>query len=278
MEKIKNLKIEIINQSKENIDIDEKLKIIENIKKEKIISQPAYTISMISVDIIKKHLKSTMIPYALIYKSHSGRDFLASVKKDNNIICFNEEEIFKDIYDSHFNNDDYKKERNNDFAFILNLLFLHENSSHNKEKVLNINTNSPLIYLDKNFKTSFIIIDNNLTEGEAGYFTERFIGDRSIILGLLNSLNKLGNLLDVKYFNQENFNELIECYEKYKSVFENNGNNILAVYQPFKDSNDIKIIKNSYKKNLKNTKRDKYGFNEYDKYLFRLAKTTHSDY
>jgi len=50
-----------------------------------------------SIDTIKRHLKTTMKPYALIYGLNSGRHYLAVVKKDNNIITFNEEEIFKGI-------------------------------------------------------------------------------------------------------------------------------------------------------------------------------------
>ena len=38
-----------------------------------------------------------------------------------------------------------------DYAFIINILFLHENSSNNKEKVININVEYSIIYLNENY-------------------------------------------------------------------------------------------------------------------------------
>ena len=43
-------------------------------------------------------------------------------------------------------------------------------------------------------------------------FTESFIAERSIILGLVNFKNYFGDLLSVKYFNQENFWKLLDIY------------------------------------------------------------------
>ena len=131
-------------------------------------------------------------------------------------------------------------QRKDDFAFILNLLFLHENSSHNNEKIINLKVNSPLIYLNDEYKYSLNLIDNNIKEGESEFFTESFIWKRNILLGLINCENKLGKLLDVKYFIQDNFDELIGKYEKLKSVFEKTYDNYIE-----DKSNDIKIIRKS---------------------------------
>lgn len=275
-ENIKNTKIDLI---KRTIEEDEtKNKYLDEINKEPLI-ESAYTISMISTEIIKKHLKKTMKPYALIYHKNSKRDFLASVNKDNCIICFNEEEIFKKIPGEYLYCNNYMTQRKDDFAFILNLLFLHENSSHNKEKIINLKVNSPLIYLNDEYKCSLNIIDNNIEEGEAGYFTESFIGGRNILLGLLNCENKLGELLDVKYFIQDNFDELIEKYEKLKIVFEKTDDNCITEYAAFKDNNDIKIIRKTNKKsNIRRIKKNKYGFTEHEIYLFQLSKKRACDY
>ena len=170
-------------------------------------------------------------------------------------------------------------QRKDDFAFILNLLFLHENSSHNKEKIINLKVNSPLIYLNDEYKYSLNIIDNNIKEGEAGYFTESFIGKRNILLGLLNCENKLGKLLDVKYFIQDNFDELIGKYEKIKIVFEKTDDDYITEYAPFNDSNDIRIIRKPKKEsNIRRTKKNEYGFTEHEIYLFRLSKERACDY
>ena len=86
-------RIEISPESEEN-----KKNLIKKVNNEQIITQNAYTISMLSVDTIKRHLKQTMKPYALIFEKDADLDFNASVYKDNNIICFNEDKIFKEIY------------------------------------------------------------------------------------------------------------------------------------------------------------------------------------
>ena len=267
--KIKKFKLDALKSCK---DKEKDIKTLEDkILKEKLIIQPAYTISMASIDIIKKHLKSTMKPYTLIYGLGSSRKYLAVVEKDNNIITFNEEEIFKGKY-SIFNS-----ERDNNYAFILNLLFLHENSSYNKEKVINQLTESPIIFLDENFNISFNIIDYDFNEGEAGLFTERFIGDRSTILGLLNCSNKLGNLLDVKYFNKEDFSELIQEYKILKEKSDKDNDEIIAEYHLFDDSYNFQKME-KIKKNPRFEERDKTGFNNYDRYLFRLSKLKGDDF
>ena len=91
-ENIKNIKIDLIKKNKEINE--ENNQHLEEIGKESLL-ESAYTISMISTETIKKHLKKTMKPFALIFHKNSKREFLASVNKDNYIICFNEEEIFK---------------------------------------------------------------------------------------------------------------------------------------------------------------------------------------
>ena len=166
-------------------------------------------------------------------------------------------------------------QRKDDFAFILNLFFLHQNSSHNKEKIINTKIDSPIIFLDEFFNSSFIIIDNNYFEGEAGYFTEKFIGNRDVILGLSNCSNKLGSLLDINLFNKENFNELIESYN-YITSFDNE-NKELTSYQPLIDNKNKNKEVSQYSNPIY-SKRDNSDFNEFDKYLFRQAKATHCDY
>ena len=268
---IKSSKIHIINSSKESEEI--KKFEIEKIENENLKIMPAYTISMLSVNTIKKHLKNTMKPYCLIFGLHSNRCFLASVKKDNCIICFNEEEIVgKNYYISNLNLNDYSKyykpDNIDDYAFIINILFLHENSSHNKEKVININVESPIIYLNENYLTDIIVFDNINNEGEAGYFVESFIGSREVINGLTNPDNKLGSLLIKELFNQENFDELLGEFRFKTNKFEDNS--ILTNYRLLDDD---KINKNK-------TKTGKRYLNEREKIKFLLeqAKKTFSDY
>ena len=273
--RIKELKIIVAKNSAD--DENTKSEHINKIQKEKLRTKSAYTISMSSIDTIKRHLKTTMKPYALIYGLNSGRHYLAVVKKDNNIITFNEEEIFKGIC-SYELYESFTNENKNNFAFIINMLFLHENSSHNKEKVINTKVDSPVIFLDENFDVSFNIIDYNVNAGEAGHFTERFIGDRSIIFGLLNYSNKLGDLLDVNYFNKENFKELIEEYNFRKEKDNNNNDEIITEYEAFRDEYVIRKKKRIKEKNPRFADVDSSGFNEFDRKLFRLSRLKNEDY
>ena len=273
--KIKEL--EIIDANNSINDENKKKEQIDKIQNEKIVTKSAYTISMTSVDVIKNHLKAKMKPYALIYGLNSERNFLTVVKKDNNIITFNEDEIFKGAY-SYQLYKSLRKENKNNYAFILNILFLLQNISYNKEKVINIKTDSPIIFLDENFNVAFNIIDYNVNAGEAGHFIEKFIGDRNIILGLLNYSNKLGELLDVNYFNKENFKELIEKYNCLKEKDNNNYDETITEYEAFKDKYAIKKRKITKEKNPRFAEIDSSGFNEFDRKLFRLSRLKNEDY
>ena len=273
--KIKELEIIVANNSIN--DENKKKEQIDKIQNEKIVTKSAYTISMTSVDVIKNHLKAKMKPYALIYGLNSERNFLTVVKKDNNIITFNEDEIFKGAY-SYQLYKSLRKENKNNYAFILNILFLLQNISYNKEKVINIKTDSPIIFLDENFNVAFNIIDYNVNAGEAGHFIEKFIGDRNIILGLLNYSNKLGELLDVNYFNKENFKELIEKYNCLKEKDNNNYDETITEYEAFKNKYAIKKRKITKEKNPRFAEIDSSGFNEFDRKLFRLSRLKNEDY
>ena len=269
--KIKSAKINKINQSDLKKEILDKL--IENLEKEKLITESAYTISMIPLDVIKKHLKNTMKPYAIIWKQGNKENFAASVYKDNNIICFNEEEIFKGVYIGYFNNSSFRSKKENDFAFILNMYFLHENSSHNKEKVINLKEDSPFIFMDENLISSLIFCDENCESGEAGCFTECFIAERLVILDLVNCNYNFGDLLNVKYFNQESFDNLINIYNTRKLCENKN-----KIKEKNSYTSSFILDKNKNNETYDNEKRDIFGFSQRDNNLFKEAKQRHCYY
>ena len=273
---IKKAKINKISNCE--IDENKKKELINDVKKEKLVTKSAYTISMVPLDVIKKHLKSTMKPYAIIWQKNNKETFAASVYKDNNIICFNEEEIFKEIYYGDFLDSSYRSKKEKDFAFILNLYFLHENSSHNKEKVINLKEDSPFIFMDENLEFSIIFCDEKCNSGEAGYFTESFIAKRSTLLDLVNCNNNLGDLLNVKYFNQENFVDLLNIYNSIK-LRENKDE--IKVQEKNSFSSEFKVGKNIKESNIDNydnVKRDIFGFSQRDIYLFKEANERHCYY
>ena len=248
----------------------EKEELIKKVETKELVTQTAYTISMISIDNIKKHLKSTMRPYCLVFGKDGIGDYCGSVYKDNNIICFNEDKIFEELSASNLNNIKYRNKRKNDFTFIIHFFYLHENSCHNKEKIINIKVNSPIIFLDEDLKTSFIICDKNVNIGEAGYFLEFFIGNRITIFNLINSINRFGDLLDVNYFNKEDFNDLINACN---SRLTEDKNNVLV-----NEGDKVKqfsLFKKKIKKEIINKtkiKLDSFGFSQHDIFLFEEAR------
>ena len=274
---IKKSKIDRINIS---FDSDEnKKKLINDIEKEQLITQNAYTISMLSIDTIKKHLKQTMKPYALIFeKSNTNEEFCACVYKDNNIICFNENKIFEEIGFHFLNLKSYRIQRCKDFAFILNMYFLHENSCHNKEKMYNNKIESPILFIDKDLITAVILCSKDNYIGEAGYFVESFITDRSTLLDLINCQNSFGDLLDVKYFNKKDFNDLIQFYN---SKFAKNEVSHKTTEQEEKNNKDNSLynkINYNKKSAKKNIIRDNFGFTEEDYILMEEARRKKCDY
>ena len=228
-EKIKNIKKDNIQDKYKYKKYKDNIKNIklQKIEEENLDIKPAYTISMIPCHIIKKHLKQTMCPYCLIFGIHSKRTFFACVRKENNVICFNEDRIVSDFYLENNNNDIYntvyyQPENIDDYAFIINILFIHENSSHNKEKLLNLNIESPVIYLNENFIRDFMLLDDNLERGEAGFFVENFIAEPKIMDKLIDPQNKLGKLLKVEYFIENNFDKLLEKFNSLTEKYEKN--------------------------------------------------------
>ena len=276
-ELIKKSKKDRINKS---ADTDEsKKKLINDIEKEQLITQNAYTISMLSIDTIKKHLKQTMKPYALIFeKGNTNEEFCACVYKDNNIICFNENKIFEEIGFHFLNLKSYRIQRCKDFAFILNMYFLHENSCHNKEKMYNNKIESPILFIDKDLITAVILCSKDNYIGEAGYFVESFITDRSTLLDLINCQNSFGDLLDVKYFNKKDFNDLILFYN---SKFAKNEVSHKTTEQEEKNNKDNSLynkINYNKKSAKKNIIRDNFGFTEEDYIRMEEARRKYCDY
>ena len=270
----KKNKIENYNQ----LNKDKKKELINKIEEENTITESSYTISMLSIEVIKKHLKSKMKPYAIILPQNNEFNFSASIYKDNYVINFNEDEIFKDINNSGLHDISYMESRKMDFTFILNLYFLHESSSHIKEKLINKKQKSPIYFMDKNLNPSINLSDIDFDSEEDGYFTDNFIADRNILLGLVDCNNSFGDLLKIDYFIDKNFNKLIDEYKsrisqkKLKEKKENIEEEIL--YSSFRNEkrNTRKILE------LDDKKRDICGFSNKDTYLFAQAKSNYCDY
>ena len=271
----KNLiKTEKIKNEDNSNNIEEKNKELKNeIDKQNFQFTSAYTISMLPINIIKKNIKKTMLPYCLLYGFFSKKDFMVSRYKDNNIICFNEEQIVGDSYflrrKNNYISKFYLTENIGNYSFVINLLFLHINFFYNKNKLLNIVSDSPIMHLDKFYKNSIFVRQNYIEEKEYSYLLESIKEQRKIIQDLINLDNNLGELLNVEYFNQDNFDQL---HEKLFILFNDKNNySILLKYFPFGDK-IIDLDSEIYLRKKQMNSDEKY------RYLMEQAKKTFSDY
>lgn len=98
------------------------------------------------------------------------------------------------------------------YAFTLNLENISENFSHVKENIINIKE-SPTLFFDRNLNFSYIFNHMSPNLGEAGGLVEAFIGNQFYIDEMKKSIYNIGDFLDVKYFIQKDFNELIEGFK-----------------------------------------------------------------
>ena len=117
----------------------------------------------------------------------------------NMVTYINEKNLFKDS-----NSELFLKEDN---ALPISMEFFHENS-HSKISNKNLNENTPLT----SYKNNNIII---LEDREDGRFIESIIGNKEFIVELKKSDNKLGKLMKVEYFIEENFDIL---HKKFKEI------------------------------------------------------------
>ena len=190
--------------------------------------KPAYSISMLSLDLIKEHLRKFIKNYFFVlekYNKTDKRNYKASIHKFSKIVIYNENILLanKD-YDKIYQIDrltmKYESKFIKTFAFTLNLENLHENFTHGKENIINIKE-SPILYFDRNFKLSFIYNQELPNYGEAGRLLEAFIAEQYIIEEMKKSIYDMGDYLEVKFFIDKDFNELIEGFENAKKSYIN---------------------------------------------------------
>ena len=94
-----------------------------------------------------------------------------------------------------------------DYAFSINIENLHENFSHNKEELINFKS-SPILFFDRELNHSYVYHYETKEYGEAGKLVEKFIIDETLIDYLKLPFNKLGDLFEVGYFVDKDFNKL----------------------------------------------------------------------
>ena len=200
---------------------------------------PAYSISMLPLESIKKHLKNTIKNYFFVIEKgeEDDRKYYAEVHKYNFVVTYNENILlrnskFLNIYDFG----KYSEiEEVYDLAFIINLENLHEKFSHNKEELINIK-NSPTLFFDINFEYSSVYHYEAKERGEAGRFSEAFIAKETLINEMKKTQYKMGKYFKVIYYVDINFKPLIEGFKTIKDNLNQNMN---------ENQNNININSNS---------------------------------
>ena len=227
----------------------------------------AYSISMLPIELIKKHLKKTIKNHFFVLVKEgkpNKRRYYASVQKYNKIITYNENILLRDskikkmyVLGKEDVNENPKISTN--FAFILNLENIHE-ISHNKEEIMNIK-NSTTLYFDRNLNHSYIYHYDTKNYGEAGKLVDEFIIGGYLIDAIKITKYEMGEYFDVKYFVDTDFKKLFDGFRKVlESCGQKKINKELIYQENYIDSNmniDLKnclIIKNK-KKTDKNSKK-----------------------
>ena len=220
------------------------LNIRENEINKEIIS--AYSISMLPIEIVKKHLIKTIKPYFLLFQKNylNKTKYYASVQKVNNVITYNENILLEETFYKSIEDCD-KISLIKDYAFILNFENIHENFFHNKQRILNKTT----LFFNHDFEYGFAFKNYNEKnlEGEAGILLESFIYDDNMIEEIKKIKYHMGEYLEIKYFIQKDFSELLKGFENKKEEFKKNS---FLKKNEIKNQNNIEINKD--KKNEMN--------------------------
>ena len=206
--------------------------------------KPAYSISMLSLDLIKEHLRKSIKNYFFVlekYNIKDKRNYKASMHKFSKIVIYNENVLLANKVCRKMHQIDKLTAKSESkfiktFAFTLNLENLHENFSHGKEN--NIKESSTL-YFDRNFKLSYIYNEELPYFGEACKLLDAFIAEQYIIEEMKKSIYDMSDYLNVKFFIDKDFKELIEGFENKKVESSNNDlkyklreeeNNLINIY------------------------------------------------
>ena len=173
--------------------------ILKNYLLEKI--ENTYTFSNEPLELMKYHLIMNYDNFIFINnkKPKINDKFNAEQDRSNRITYINELCLFNAESSEYFTG--------KNTALPIFMEFFHEKDSHSKKYFKNLKINSPTVY----YTDETHIRD----EPKDGKFIQSLIGDENFIKNLKDHENNLGELMEVKYFIDNNFNKL---HEKYKEI------------------------------------------------------------
>ena len=193
---------------------------VRNEKNYSLINEP--------IQLMKYHLLINYENFIIIkYKNKNKYDnkVVNSYQVNSNRVTFiNEKKIFNE-----YNSEELEGKDN---ALPIFMEFLHENS-HSKKNSKNLDEETPLTCFTGN-KTIF------LDEREDGKYLESLLGDTNFISDLKNPNKKLGELMKIEYFTDENFNNLHKKYKELIKIKKDNAENVSQNDNIDFDRNDIK--------------------------------------
>ena len=207
------------------------------------VLKPAYSISMLTIELIKDHLKKTIKNYFFVLRKEgvNNRTYYASINKFTKSITYNENILlynsnYKKMYELGKTDIIFESKIIKNYAFIINLENLHENFSHSKELILN-NKASPILYFNRNLNFAYVYHYNSQDYGEAGRLMEAFICGENIIKEMKKNIYEMGEFLKVEYYVGKDFQSLINGF---KNVYKNNhlGEKNKLKFIDIKSSND----------------------------------------
>ena len=185
------------------------------------------------ISLMKYHLLINYENFLIIDKEEVKNKDKQRANQDcsNRITYINERDLFQGSSTNMLGKDN---------AFPISVECIHENS-HEKKNSKNNEEITPLI----GYKGNKNVI---LKEHEEGRYIESLIGSQEFINQLKNPKNQLGELMDSKYFIQEDFNELHEKFKEIKNSEKNEKKKLIyksnIEYNPFDDIGDKKEDKN----------------------------------
>ena len=145
--------------------------------------------------------------------------------------------------------------------------FFHEKDSHSKKSLKNLKIISPIVAYN-NKKCLSEILD----ESEDGRFIESLIGDPEFIKELKKYKNKLGELMDIKYFIDKDFKQL---HKKYEEIMKKNESKLSNKESKIKKDESDKI---KTKKVLKHkTIEELITKEDYEEYYLRDGRFIYPD-
>ena len=236
------------------------------ILKNYLIDEMTYSLTIEPLILMKNHLLLSYENFIFINYEESQLlyETKASQNTKNRITFINEKSLFNCTFSENLYG-----ETN---ALPISMEFFHEKDSHSKKSLKNLHIISPIycFKFNRNEKLKF---------PEDGKFVESIIGEDLLILTLKDPINQLGELMKIKYFTANNFDELKlklkeldeinkeDFKKKYESQNETDSNIIEKKTSKIKKSTELKTLKdyeNAYLSRGKFVYPDSIPFHSYE--------------